>query len=658
MKSRAIILLCTAGMTCVALAQTTRPAGQDDAQYIGVVTGTNVYVRHNPAMTAYPCTKVSRPYRVTVVGKSQDGWLKILPPKGTFSVISKQYVRPDDSGKIGTVTGNNVWVRAGGGLRETGFFGLQRQVNRGRKVKILGEVEDYYKIEPPEGVHFWISDRYVEAAVPAAVEAKEASAPKTRKPTPPDPMKETVTRQEFTEALARFRAVEAKILTEMKKSPEKRNLRAFIDELKRLKIDRERRLQPYVDYYIECIKIELEKGDSRKEFHELVKETAASKAEYEEAREILKTPPEIDRPEFAAKGILKTSAIFTGGASGPKRYLLRAPVTGVITAYVETPPGSAPLDKYIGKNVGVKGEKRYARELETDIIEASDVTILDEDADLPVPPAPIVKPFPEPPRTRPTITPKAAPDASRRPPAAGPAPLVDLTEKHRGEAETVAPAPAGPVKPEVEPTVPVKTGPKKEPEGKPSPLESVPETAGKGEPTAEVERSKPAPEKPEAPAKAEAPSPAAERPEPPAPLPPLRPVPPERPVFDEEVEAPEPGKPSPGEPKPADEAPKPDKPGGEAVPDKIEPIVTAPKETPPVPVIKVATPSEGPTGEPPRPAPVAPLRTPVTGSTTRPQPETRPASRPAVSEPVPVKDLPQLEPIYEEEDIIDEEEYD
>ena len=67
MKTRVILILCVAAMVCPAAGQTKKPAV---VQYVGVVTGTNVYVRSGPNTDAYACTKVSTPATVQVVEES------------------------------------------------------------------------------------------------------------------------------------------------------------------------------------------------------------------------------------------------------------------------------------------------------------------------------------------------------------------------------------------------------------------------------------------------------------------------------------------------------------------------------------------------------------------------------------------------------------
>ena len=66
---------------------------------MGTVRGVNVNVRSGGSTSHYACTRLSSPAKVKVVGEL-GGWVKILPPPGAFSVISRKYVRPDDAGVL------------------------------------------------------------------------------------------------------------------------------------------------------------------------------------------------------------------------------------------------------------------------------------------------------------------------------------------------------------------------------------------------------------------------------------------------------------------------------------------------------------------------------------------------------------------------------
>jgi hypothetical protein len=131
--------------------------------HIAEVIGTNVYIRSGPGTAYYFCGKISSPAKVTVVDQKHD-WSKIIPPQGSFSWISKNYVHLDPKNElIGTVTGDSVRVWAGSGYVEPmRSHSLQIKLNEGDQVKLTGEKKgDYYKILPPPGAYLWISSRHL-----------------------------------------------------------------------------------------------------------------------------------------------------------------------------------------------------------------------------------------------------------------------------------------------------------------------------------------------------------------------------------------------------------------------------------------------------------------------------------------------------------------
>jgi hypothetical protein len=174
------ILVCLISLASVGLAQeaVTSPeqsvsagAAEETAPsfpYIAEITDDNVNIRSGPGTNYYRCGKLKAGDRVKVVG-SQFSWSRIVPPAGSFSWISKQYVSIDPSNPtIGTVTGDAVRVYAGSEqLKPIHSTTVQLKFNRGDKVRLLGEEEgDYYKIAPPAGTYLWVSTKYTSALGP------------------------------------------------------------------------------------------------------------------------------------------------------------------------------------------------------------------------------------------------------------------------------------------------------------------------------------------------------------------------------------------------------------------------------------------------------------------------------------------------------------
>src|SRR6185503_5208731 len=82
---------------------------------VGKIKENSVYVRSGPSNNFYPTMKLDKDAKVTVVG-IKYGWLKILPPEGSFSFIPQAYVTRRGDGKVGRVD-QAANVRAGSSLQ-------------------------------------------------------------------------------------------------------------------------------------------------------------------------------------------------------------------------------------------------------------------------------------------------------------------------------------------------------------------------------------------------------------------------------------------------------------------------------------------------------------------------------------------------------------
>ncbi|TFG50468.1 MAG: hypothetical protein E4H40_01355 [Candidatus Brocadiia bacterium] len=164
--------------------------------YIAEIVGDDVYVRSGPGTNYYFCSKMNNGDKVTVVS-SKFSWSCILPPEGSFSLISKNFVSLDTNDpNTGTVIGDNVRVWAGSKHRKLMQSGqLQVKLDKGSKIKLLGksEEEEYYKIVPPAGSYLYVSTRFtkpvaaVVAEVAPVVEPTPAATPAAATETPETP---------------------------------------------------------------------------------------------------------------------------------------------------------------------------------------------------------------------------------------------------------------------------------------------------------------------------------------------------------------------------------------------------------------------------------------------------------------------------------------
>lgn len=157
-------------------------------QYTGVLNADNVYIRSGPGENDYPVTKLSKGDPVTVVGVKVD-WLKILPPDGTYCLVSKALVDRRGDGSIGRVHADavNVNVRIGSNINSM-IAKIVTQLQGNVDVKIVGEQDDYYRIAPPPGVYAYIHKKFVNVVKQVEVVSNngnvEVKAPSTTPPAP------------------------------------------------------------------------------------------------------------------------------------------------------------------------------------------------------------------------------------------------------------------------------------------------------------------------------------------------------------------------------------------------------------------------------------------------------------------------------------------
>jgi hypothetical protein len=359
--------------TLVATGQTTRRVGEGN--YLGEVTGEDVYIRAFPPR-GYPCIKVSKPVRLVVLGE-RNGWLKIAPPAGCYSLIAKRLVQA--AGETGVVKGRNVNVRAGSDLMPTRIDSVQTQLNTGDQVRILGQRGEYYKIAPPAGTHLWISADYVRRvgadgeSAETAIETTTATAPATR------PVVVVTTRpNRLSEEIEAWNEAEAAFKEEFAKPRSRRDLAALLERYKAIRPAEASPLAGYVRAKVKFIESELELTEDLREVQKLVEDvrTTSMKLATEQARaDVEEATPE--RPSFAAEGRLAESGLFPGGATGPKRYVVTDPERRIIYAYVQCTTGAVDLDRYVGKYVGVVGSAEYDERLRMYLVEAERVIVTD-----------------------------------------------------------------------------------------------------------------------------------------------------------------------------------------------------------------------------------------------------------------------------------------
>lgn len=368
-----LIIIVTILLVSIGFAQqgTSAPGGQTAAvpsdpnipntpsyPYDALITGDRVKIRSGPGTNFYHCGFLNKGDRVTVVAR-QFSWSRIVPPAGTFSWISEQYVKIDPANPdIGIVTGNSVRVYAGSDYWKA-MYSTTKQglLDKEEKVKLLGEQSDgYYKIAPPSFAYLWVSTQYTKVA-PKLVQT--SPPPTTVAPVPQGPNDTnagTVTADSPSPApeshLAKYRAVQKQVDEERKKPMDQQDYAELKKALTEIAKDQEAgRVARYAEYVLQQI-----------ESYELVlavdkqvdlqnEQLQKTEAGIEKAREARLAQVE-NMGKFAIIGVLQPYVTF-----GPGHYRIVDP-DGKMIGYA-LPTGAIAqmnLKGLIGKKVGLVGK--------------------------------------------------------------------------------------------------------------------------------------------------------------------------------------------------------------------------------------------------------------------------------------------------------------
>lgn len=412
----------TLWITLVAFAQTTQPVvdlSEPEFPYEGEVTGSNVYVRSGAGTNWYPTTKLSAGMRVRAIGE-ESGWLKIVPPAGSFSYVDASVLQKSPDGKTAVTTVDGVYVKAGSELSPR-KIATQQILPKGAEVTILGEKDGFAKIVPPEGSYLYISKLYVkpasgpggataatatDSAAPAeSIESTDASTggviPSAPMPTAPREPARPAAPSKYRAMLS---AVEAELQSLLASKAGAGQLEPLLE-----------RYRPLADQVEDPVakavaKTRVDQLSARVELEKIVNDAASRRESLESYRvelesdrqKILNTrlPPELRAWDY--KGELRRSMAFGGRAH---RYRLYDPVSQTTIAYVDIPPaGGIDATSFVNRYVGVRVSGQYfSPSARVPIAMASELAIL---------PAPGAGPGMSQPPTPAETSPQATPPAT------------------------------------------------------------------------------------------------------------------------------------------------------------------------------------------------------------------------------------------------------
>ena len=370
------VLVCVISLAAVGFAQETAASPQGSVSaaeaegnepsfpYVAEIIEDNVNIRSGPGTNYYHCGKLNTGDRVKVVA-SKYSWSHIVPPEGSFSWVSKQYISIDPNNpRIGAVTGDAVRVYAGSDLlKPMHSTTVQLDLNNGDKVELLGEeMDDYYKITPPTGAYLWVLTQYTKPL--GAVDKVEVIVtPKTIAPKAENEPKAEVNAPAVVAAatpneskkLKEYYALVEQIKAEQAKPLGQQNYAKIKKALAELAGDKEAgKAARYAEFALKQVgRCELAMAvDQAVQFQDSQLQHINEQIENARATELAKIP---ELGGFAAIGQFQTSKIY-----GPEESLKHYRIiddSGQTICYA-LPEGSASqmdLSKFEGQKVGLVG---------------------------------------------------------------------------------------------------------------------------------------------------------------------------------------------------------------------------------------------------------------------------------------------------------------
>lgn len=320
--------------------------------YIAQIIGDNVNVRSGPGTNYYLCGKLNKTDVVKVVAQKY-GWSQIVPPEGTFSWISKQYIEADSTNpSVGIVTSDNVRVRAGDADGNPLHSDqVQGNLDKGDKVRLMGEEKsDYYKIYPPSFAYLWVSTQYTKS-LGAADEGLELVTSEKGVDTglfAPATIP-------ATKDLRQYYALEQIVKTEHAKPLLEQNYSTVKEALQLLAENKEAgkaaRYAQFMVKRIEGFELAAKVAKAVQLQDQQLRQTKEDIQKAYEAK--LRQLPNLGR--FAVIGKIRSSSVY--GTEPVLKHYKIIDSAGNIICYA-LPAGSAPemdIEKFIGKKVGLVG---------------------------------------------------------------------------------------------------------------------------------------------------------------------------------------------------------------------------------------------------------------------------------------------------------------
>jgi len=349
------------------------PAGP----YVAEAIGTDVYIRSGPGTNFYHCGKLYASDRVQVIN-SHDGWACIVPPPGSFSWISMQYVSINlENPTMGIVTGDNVGVYAGSDyVLPMHSTSKQVSLNRRQIVKLLSEEkDDYYKIVPPQGAYLWVSAQFLQSVGAPAGKPPIIDVGAMAKTPGGDPQPDV--KAEPKSDIDIYYALTEQVKAEREKPAAEQNYTEMKNKLAELAARKESgRAARYAEFTLQQVdRFELA-CKVGKELELQSKELQKVTEKIDEARAV-RLAQVVDLSKFAIMGKLENSSLYNSPGQTKRFRILDESGKTVCYVMPSGPAATMDLSKFVGHKVGLVGKIEAHEATARAFVEFTEIVPLD-----------------------------------------------------------------------------------------------------------------------------------------------------------------------------------------------------------------------------------------------------------------------------------------
>jgi SH3-like domain-containing protein len=173
----------------LATAATLPLRAEEQFPYTAYINSDDVYIRSGPGQNYYPTSKLKLGEAVEVYRHDPGGWYAIRPPEGSFSWVAQRYLKLGRD-NIAVINGDRVVARVGSSFSDVRDV-IQVRLERGEEVEVLQTRtleaaqggEKWAKVGPVSGEFRWVLGKFLDRTKPEPTLV--ADAPSVSSPTPP-----------------------------------------------------------------------------------------------------------------------------------------------------------------------------------------------------------------------------------------------------------------------------------------------------------------------------------------------------------------------------------------------------------------------------------------------------------------------------------------